>query len=286
MKNESKIPTWDELLASMSTSVQHPADTAWSIYRYLNAYHKEMSSEEARTLLASYMKIPLAHPSLLHSCVLGTALKMAAVHDSFNLPAFLKMWGFPANLRPEDMLWRTLPNGRTVASLRERTERAVREYRQRHIDTSQKTIGYVDRYDAKHKHYHIFDPLSRHFVAIDPPTPPTVGSYVRFAPVIPEKGNFKTAVALSPENHHNGRRAFGIMKARVKYINLEKEYFAYELLSPISPTPEGEITKEGYANLSLAGSAQLTENQEIHIILFLKRGKDGKKRNYIAEIIL
>jgi len=286
MKNENKIPTWDELIASMSTSVQHPADTAWNIYRYLNAYYKEMSSEEARTLLASYMKIPLANPSLLHSCVLGTALKMSTVHETFNLPAFLKMWGFPANLRTEDMQWRTLANGRTVAPLRERAERAVREYRQKHIDISQKTIGYVDRYDPKHKHYHIFDPLSRHFVAIDPPTPPAVGSYVRFAPVIPEKGNFKTAVALSPENNHDGRRAFGKKKEKIKYINTEKEYFAYELLSPITPTPEGEITKEGYGKLSLANAYTLTENREIHLILFLKRGKDGKKRNYIAEIIL
>ncbi|MCM1079429.1 MAG: hypothetical protein NC344_10625 [Bacteroidales bacterium] len=286
MAKENKTPTWEELLESMATSLKHPTDTAWNIYRYLTAHYKELSSEEARTLLASYMKIPLVHPSLLHSCILGTAIKMSLVHEDFNLPAFLKLWGFPANLRSEDLQWRKDNYGHTFPSLKERTDRAIREYNQKHIDISKKIIGYVDRYDAKHSHYHIFDQMSRHFVAIAPKTPPTVGEYVWFAPVIPEKGNFKTAVALTPIDHKDGQRIFGIMKARVQYVNNEKEYFGYEILSPIPSTPEGIITKEGYGKLSLAGTAGLSANQEIGIILFLTRGKEGKKRNHIAEIIL
>ncbi|MDE6151431.1 MAG: hypothetical protein K2G12_05535 [Prevotella sp.] len=286
MAKENKTPTWEGLIESMSTSAQHPNDTAWNIYRYLSAHYKDISSEEARTLLAAYMKIPLVHPSLLHSCILGVALKMAKIHDDFRLPAFLERWGFPANLRREDMQWRTGNNGRTYPSLKEQTERAVREYRQVHIDKAQKVIGYVSRYDPKHRHYHIFDPLSRHFVAIDPKSPPAVGEYVRFAPVIPEKGNFKTAVALSPESHKEGQQAFGITKAVVKFINSEKGYLGYEIVSSIVPTAEGEATTEGYASLSLAANATLSVGQEIGLILFLKRGKDGKKRNYVAEMIL
>lgn len=280
--NEIKAKSWDELIDSLNNAARHPNDTAWDIFHYMKQHLHEMSSQEARMLMAAYMKIPLERPSLLHSCMLGMALKMAARFKDFRLPQFLTLWGYDKMLRGDDKVRHDGNDGKKLASLMERTERAIKRYKDEHPELlrDQAIIGYVDRYDAVHKHYHIFDCLSRHFVAKEPRITPVVGTFVHFVPVIPEHGNFKTAIVTDNVTVEEGRREFGMYDAKVKYVNQEKGYFYYTITSIIPSTPEGTITQEGSARLALCPTAKVDDS--IRIVMFLKRGRDGIKRNAVV----
>lgn len=144
--------------------------------------------------------------------------------------------------------------------------------------------GYVEYYDAAHRHYHVYDSLSRHYVAENPPVQPAVGSFVLFSPVVPAQNGFKSAVIHSVLPADEGRRTFGTYAASVTYINKEKDYFYYDISSDIPATPEGEIAAEGSARLSLSSSS-LSVGDSVRLVLFLKRGKDRQKRNYVVEVI-
>jgi hypothetical protein len=67
----------------------------------------------------------------------------------------------------------------------------------------------------------------------------------------------------------------------VTEVNEKEGTFSYHITSEIKHTPEGTITPDGTAFL---GMMQLTEGQEVGLLLFLKRDKDGVKRNYVAKI--
>ena len=283
--NDIKSKTWEELMCSINDAVLHPYDTAWDIFRYMKEHLHEMSSQEARSLMAIYVKIPLDKPSLLHSCMLGIALKMAARFKDFRLPQFLEIWGYDRMLRKDDRERHDGSDGKKIPSLKERTEWALNRYKEEHPELMRDDaiIGYVDRYDAVHKHYHIFDCASRHFVAKEPRITPEVGDFVHFVPVIPKHGNFKTAIVTDTVTVEEGRREFGLYDAKVKYVNKEKGYFYYTITSIIPSTPEGTITQEGSARLSLLPDAKV--DQVIRILMFLKRGKDGIKRNAVVMVL-
>ncbi len=346
-------------------------DTAWNIYRYLNQNYKELGSTESRVLLNSFLKIPLARPSLVHSCILGLALKLCDVFDDFRLPAFLQVWGYPQCLRPEDRERQTNAEGRSFLSLAERAERTLNHYMLHHANERPATdeasailpmqavkvfetqtdgrkrksvklvgpkgeelladshafpckpweivgklfdvliryskegnprvdevvvsqqsvgdvfppvVGYVDRFDGQHGHFHIFDSLSRHFVAENPRLKPTVGSFVMFSPIVPAVDKFKSAVVTQLLTPDQGQQAFGLLSATVSYVNQEKGYFYYKLTENPPTTPEGTITLEGSAQLSLS-PVSLRVGQLVRLLLFLKRGKDGAKHNYVASIL-
>ena len=133
-KEKASIPTWEELLESMEQASSHPSDTQWNIYRYLSANMENVDSQIARTLLASYMKIPSERPSLIHSMMLSVALKMSDRFSDFVLPNFLKLWGYPQNLRDEDRNMTVAKDGRQYLSLKERTERQLQSYLLHHPD--------------------------------------------------------------------------------------------------------------------------------------------------------
>ncbi len=98
----SKQPSWDHLLSSIANGASHPEATAWDIYYYLRAHYVEMGSKQARTLLAAYIKLKQPCPMLVNSCMLGLVLKVSGKYDDFNLPNFLKAWGYDRLLRTED----------------------------------------------------------------------------------------------------------------------------------------------------------------------------------------
>ena len=102
MKDSDTISSWDELLASLETAVSHPVDTAWQIYRYLQNNYTTMGSHQVRMLLVAYLKLPVDRPSLVHSCVLGIAVKISSEYADFQFPQFLQMWGYDRYLREED----------------------------------------------------------------------------------------------------------------------------------------------------------------------------------------
>ena len=367
---EFSVPTFDELVLSLAMAAEHPNETSWNIYRYLNAHvgDETLTSEEARMLLGSYMKLAEKHPSLLHSRMLYVALKMADVYPDFRLPAFLEMWGFPDMLRDEDMMPQEGKDGKKYLALKVKTERALQTYLLHHpaerttgsddgilpmiavkvfqserngrkirsvklvgpageelladshlfqcnpweiqgrmfdvitrvsregneraqeiVASQQKVedvfptvVGYVDRVDVEHGHYHVFDNLSRHFVAEKPAVSTQKGDFVRFSPVIPAKDKFKSAVIHSVLPSEEGAEAFGLLDATVTYVDKVKGFFAYRLDGVPPVTDEGIITDEGTADISLCPNVE--KDAAVRLLLFLTRGKESVKRNHVARV--
>ena len=153
--------------------------------------------------------------------------------------------------------------------------------------------GYVDGIDLQHGHIHVFDSQSRHFVA-DRSTLRVKGvekgSFVRFCPIIAQDDPFKSAAIIETLPHEAGLEAFGTCEATVMYVNRTEHYWKYALTAVPSsqqPTEAPEaIAREGFAKLDLlpaSRQATLAPGQRVRIVLFLKRGKDGTKRNHVAE---
>lgn len=124
---ETKVDTWEELQVALHNAANsHPDETGWRIYQYMKANFDELESEFARTLLLCYMKLPCTRPSLLHSCILALALKMADKFADFRLVPFLRMWNQGATdwcLRSDDYE-RGEKDGKTYAALSERLAQA------------------------------------------------------------------------------------------------------------------------------------------------------------------
>ncbi len=151
-------------------------------------------------------------------------------------------------------------------------------------------VGFVEYIDETHEHIHVFDSQSRHFVAdksVYASLNITIGSYVRFCPIIVNGDHFKLAAIVGVMDKYEGRKAFGIYEAKVEYVNVQDKYIRYSIESAIRYTPEGNIIKAGFASTaSLSDEMRrgIVQGGHVHLILFLKRDKDGMKHNYVAEI--
>lgn len=151
-------------------------------------------------------------------------------------------------------------------------------------------VGYVEFIDESHGHIHVYDSQSRHFVAeksAHTALKISVGNYVRFCPIIANGDHFKSAAIVSVMDKYEGRKAFGIYEAKVEYANIKDRYIRYSLESAIRYTPEGNIIKVGFASTAALPEDVrngMVQGSHVHLILFLKRGKDGMKHNYVAEI--
>lgn len=373
MNDRQDTNAWDELLASLDSATQHPMDTAWDIYHYLKDNYKEAGSQQVRTLLATYMKIHVTKPSVIHSRMLGLAVKISEMYDDFRFPQFLQMWGYANNLRTEDCQRQPGKGGRMYLSLKERVERRLKSYALHHQDVcalevdgiktmyavkvsehsvngrrqyfvrlvasdgmtlsadshlfpckpweiqgklfdvlirtsrqgkdrveevvlSQKmvgdifhiVVGYVENVDESHGHYHIYDQLSRHFVAEKPVQELKGGDFVEFAPIIPAEDKFKSAAVQRVLSHDEGLKAFGTYSAVVTYVNPTEGYLRYRITSQIAETPEGIVATKGFAPLAIVADEKrrstMAVGDNIRLLLFLKRGKDGMKRNHVEEI--
>ena len=151
-------------------------------------------------------------------------------------------------------------------------------------------VGYVEFVDESHGHIHVYDSQSRHFVAeksAHTASKISVGNYVRFCPIIANGDHFKSAAIVGVMDKYEGRKAFGIYEAKVEYANAKDRYIRYSIESAIRYTPEGNIIKAGFASTAaLPEDVRNGMGQGCHVrlILFLKRGKDGMKHNYVAEV--
>lgn len=151
-------------------------------------------------------------------------------------------------------------------------------------------VGFVEFIDESHGHIHVYDSQSRHFVAeksAHTALKISVGNYVRFCPIIANGDHFKSAAIVSVMDKYEGRKAFGIYEAKVEYANAKDRYIRYSIESAIRYTPEGNIIKAGFASTAaLPEDVRNGMGQGCHVrlILFLKRGKDGMKHNYVAEV--
>ena len=151
-------------------------------------------------------------------------------------------------------------------------------------------VGFVEFIDESHGHIHVYDSQSRHFVAdksAHTALKISVGNYVRFCPIRANGDHFKSAAIVSVMDKYEGRKAFGIYEAKVEYANVKDRYIRYSLESAIRYTPEGNIIKAGFAstaNLPEDVRNGMVQGSHVRLILFLKRGKDGMKHNYVADI--
>lgn len=151
-------------------------------------------------------------------------------------------------------------------------------------------VGFVEFIDESHGHIHVYDSQSRHFVAeksAHTASKISVGNYVRFCPIIANGDHFKSAAIVSVIDKYEGRKAFGIYEAKVEYANIKDRYIRYSLESAIRYTPEGNIIKAGFASTAALPEDVrngMVQGSHVRLILFLKRGKDGMKHNYVAEI--
>lgn len=151
-------------------------------------------------------------------------------------------------------------------------------------------VGFVEFIDESHGHIHVYDSQSRHFVAdksAHTALKISVGNYVRFCPIIANGDHFKSAAIVSVMDKYEGRKAFGIYEAKVEYANVKDRYIRYSLESAIRYTPEGNIIKADFAstaNLPEDVRNGMVQGSHVRLILFLKRGKDGMKHNYVADI--
>lgn len=151
-------------------------------------------------------------------------------------------------------------------------------------------VGFVEFIDESHGHIHVYDSQSRHFVADKSACSAlkiSVGNYVCFCPIIANGDHFKSAAILNVMDKYEGRKAFGIYEAKVEYANVKDRYIRYSIESAIRYTPEGNIIKAGFAstaNLPEDVRNGMVQGSHVHLVLFLKRGKDGMKRNYVAEV--
>lgn len=151
-------------------------------------------------------------------------------------------------------------------------------------------VGFVEFIDESHGHIHVYDSQSRHFVADKSACSAlkiSVGNYVRFCPIIANGDHFKSAAIVSVMDKYEGRNAFGIYEAKVEYANVKDRYIRYSIESAIRYTPEGNIIKAGFAstaNLPEDVRNGMVQGSHVHLVLFLKRGKDGMKHNYVAEV--
>ena len=395
METNNNPMSLEELVSWLRNAQQNPVEAGWQIYRHLKAYYKEDGSEWSRQLLAEYVKLRLKGPGRLHSCMLQVAGLMCQEFADFGFDSFLRIWGYPQMLLPEDLQPQTGKDGRVFLSLRQRTDRLLLAYMLHHPDArkevnqamidaqeqsrimpmlavkvfeterpstgsgtslspgrkprrmksakligpkgeeliadshtlpckpweiqgtmfdvlirkskegkervqeavvSQQDVvevfpavaGYVDAFDADHRHYHVYDALSRHFVAESPRVKLKVGDFVLFSPIIPQVDKFKSAIIHKVFEEQEGTNAFGLLPATITYINREKAYFRYELTAEPPTTPEGVTAREGFAHLDLLAKAGVKEDcllpLQASLLLFLKRGKEGTKRNHVARV--
>ena len=113
------------------------------------------------------------------------------------------------------------------------------------------------------------------------------GSFVRFCPIIVNGDHFKSAAIVGVMDKYEGRKAFGIYEAKVDYANAKDRYIRYSIESAIRYTPEGDIIKGGFASTAALPDDvrnNIVAGSHVHLILFLKRGKDGMKHNYVVEV--
>lgn len=156
-------------------------------------------------------------------------------------------------------------------------------------------VGYVDGIDESHNHVHIYNAQSQHFVAEKSTlsTQPSIqnisnGSFVLFCPIIANGDHFKSAAIIRILNKDEGRKAFGMYEAEITFVNRQEQFIRYAITQDIRPTNEGTISKEGFAStaaISNEDKQKIAVGKHVWLLLFLKRGKEGTKRNHVAEIM-
>ena len=253
--------------ALQSYLLHHPDENAEGCEAISSMYAVKVFEKEVRGRKCRYVKL-----------VGGNGTEFIA--DSHQFPC--KPWEISG--RMFDVLTRTSKQGNERAA-----DIVVSRKRVKEIFPTE--TGYIDYIDESHGHIHVYDALSRHFVAekksISPGIRVQAGDFVRFCPIIIEGDRFKSAAITSVMDRQQGLEAYGTYEATVEYVNTQEAYFRYTIKTEIKPTPEGEITQTGFASMSSLpeyAKHQIAVGTSVRLLLFLKRGKDREKHNYVAQV--
>ena len=151
-------------------------------------------------------------------------------------------------------------------------------------------VGYVDCFKIHNRHYHIFDSLSRHFVAENPDIDILPSDYVLFCPIIPIKDKFKSAVVLRKLDRNDAMRQFGLTEAVIRSVDTHKCVLTYELVKEPVSTPEGFVSKQGTIPVSVVRNVSSADDilvgRHIGLVIFLKRNTDFVKVNFVPDAVL
>lgn len=116
---------------------QYATRMGWQIYRRLKGMDESEPIETINNLLRRYLRLEIAHPSLLHSLILTWVASYYSTHEGFDFPSFLRSWSVQ-NLRPEDWQGQTDKEGKYMPSLAERcVSRLFRSFPSAHIMSTQ-----------------------------------------------------------------------------------------------------------------------------------------------------
>ena len=92
-------------------------DFGWIIYRYCKQIVGWYDSSKARAALATYLKLDVERPSLLHSGILRLAIELEKNNKAnFKFTRFLEMWGFD-NFSDDDWRQFRTDDGKTLPSV-------------------------------------------------------------------------------------------------------------------------------------------------------------------------
>lgn len=97
----------------------------WELYKHSKELmaHDQVNIGLVKRNLNDYLKLDVEKPSLLHSCVLQLAARLAG-QDKFSMLVFSRLWNLE-NLRPEDFERYRTEDGKTYPSLAEKVIQQV-----------------------------------------------------------------------------------------------------------------------------------------------------------------
>ncbi len=119
-RHQESVNFFRKILNNGDHSEDVQTGLAWELYRLAKAMIEQEppNSNGAKKHLNDYFKLKVDRPSLLHSCFLQLADKLAK-ENKLNMGAFARIWGLE-NLRPEDYAPFKTDDGNVYPSLTER----------------------------------------------------------------------------------------------------------------------------------------------------------------------
>lgn len=161
-------------------------------------------------------------------------------------------------------------------------------------------VGYVDHTDEVHSHIHVYDSGSRHFVSAGQRfIKAERGQLVEFVPIVPLANKFKSAIILpATKGQDELLDEFPLREIRITRIDEERGFCAWELVDGSHPIVEqlsdlqladgavAGIATQGFINLADARRMlpHVASGMTADALIYLRRGKDGTKRPYVATL--
>lgn len=203
-----------KLLADDSRDSDVNNGLAWELYRLAKSFMASPGESAGRVkpLLQEYLRLQVDRPSLIHSCMLQCASRLAA-DGKLNMAVFAKLWGLQ-NFRGEDYERFKGEDGKTGPSLVEKT-----------LQQAAKSAAKEQGYDWSTLIIHLRSAVDRY--------PDNQWLKLRYARALLAEGSTDAAYSF----------ALQVAKA------LQTEYWAWELLGDVEATraPERAIDCFGKA---------------------------------------